>query len=260
VNASPSPRGFPLACAFLAIATALSAPAARADGQSDLRAALVRLGGSAPMKATLEVSTLERRGEGKDAFEKPGQAAVQLEDGPAGLQVRYAPELLARLDAEGRARARDPEAKTPAINALKDVDATEIRPLVAAANALARQLDGATFKTERADTWRGRAARVVRFAIPIETLSAEQKRYVKHFDGTLDVWIAADGTPLASVQHVSVSGRAMVLISFEARDDNERTYAVAGDRLVIVREEWHNVSSGAGEHGDQRIVKTLTVE
>jgi hypothetical protein len=246
--------------ACLAASLALSPLMARADGQADLRAALARLAGSSPMKATLEVSTLERRGEGKDASEKPGRATVQLEDNPGGLQVRYGPELLARLDAEGRARAKDPEAKTPAINALKDVDATEIRPLVAAATALARDIDGATFKAERADSWHGRAARVVSFSIPMDTLSAEQKKYLKHFDGTLDVWIAADGTPLASARHVSVSGRAMVVISFEAQDDNDRTYAVAGDRLVIVREEWHNVSSGAGEHGDQRIVKTLAME
>ena len=255
-----TPRGTPLACAVLAAAMACSPAGARADGAADLHAALARLSGSSPVKATLEVSSLRRNGEGKDAFEKPGLATVQLEDGPAGLQVRYAPELLARLDAEGRARARDPEAKTPASNALKDVDATEIRPLLAAADALARQLDGATFQAERADTWHGHAARVVRFAIPMDTLSAEQKRYVKHFDGTLDVWIAPDGTPLASAQHVNVSGRFMVVIGFEAQDDDERTYAVAGDRLLVVRDESHTLSSGAGEHGEERVVKTLTVQ
>jgi hypothetical protein len=253
---SPSP----LAAACLAAVLASAPLAARADAQSDLRAALARLGGTGLLKATLDVSTLERRGEGKDASEKPGQASLKLEDGPQGLQVHYAPDLLVRLDAEARARAKDPEAKTPASNALKDVDATDIRPTIAAAGALARELEGATFQAERADAWHGRPARVVRFSIPMDTLSVEQKKYVKHFDGTLDVWIAADGTPLASTRHVSVSGRAMLVISFEAQDDHERTYAVAGDRLVVAREVWRNVSSGAGEHGDQRIVKTLTVD
>jgi hypothetical protein len=249
-----------LAGAVLAAALALAASPARADAQSDLRSALARLAGEAPVKATLEISSMQRRGEGKEAFERAGRAAIQVEDGPRGLQLRYGAETLARLDAEARASGKDPDARTPTIDALKEVDAPGVRPLLAAAGALARQIDGATFKGERAEAWRGRPARLVSFAIPMETLSKEQKQYVKNFDGTLDVWIAADGTPLASAQHVSVSGRAFVVISFEAKDDLERTYAVAGDRLVVVRDERHDTSSGAGEQGEHRVVKSLALE
>lgn len=249
-----------LARALLAAVLAVAGGAARADAQADLRAALARLAGEAPVKATLEVSSTKRQGEGKEATERAGRATIQVEDGPRGLQLRYGPDTLERLDAEGRATTRDPEAATPTINALKELDATDILPLIAAARPLVRQIDRATFKGERSEAWRGRPARVVTFTMPMETLTKEQKKYVKKFEGTLDVWIAADGTPLASAQRISVSGRALVVIGFEAKDDLDRTYAVAGDRLVVVRDERHNTSSGAGEQGEERVVRSLALE
>jgi hypothetical protein len=253
----PHPARLRAALAALLVA---AAGGARADAQSDLRAALVRLAGTAPVKGTLDVATTKRHGEGKDAFERTGRAAIEVEDGPRGLQIRYAADVLARLDAESRASGKDPEAITPTVDAVKEVDATGIVPLLAAARALGRQIDVATFKSERVEAWRGQPARVLRFAIPMESLSKEQRKYVRHFDGTLDVWIAADGTPLASVQHVSLSGRALVVIGFEAKDDVERTYAVTGDRLVVVRDEHHDVSSGGGQQGEEREVKSLALE
>jgi hypothetical protein len=254
------PSFFSAPAVLFAGALLLATGAARADAQADLRGALARLAGDVPVKATLEISSTKRHGEGKEAVERTGRAAIQVEDGPRGLQLRYGADTLSRLDAEARAKGKDPDATTPTIDALKEVDATDVLPLVAAARALVRQIDGATFKGERPEAWRGQAARVVSFAIPMETLSKEQKKYVKKFDGTLDVWIAADGTPLASAQHVNVSGRALVVIGFEAKDDLQRTYAVAGDRLVVVRDERHSVSSGAGEQGDDRVLKTLALE
>jgi hypothetical protein len=254
----PSTAARPFLLAGLALA--IAAPAARADGLSDLRAALGRLGGTTPLKATLEIATLDRHGEGKEARDKPGQAGARIEDGPRGLQIAIAPETLARLDAESRALGRDPEAKTPATLALKGLAPTDVRPLTAAATALARLLDESAFKGERVQPWQGRPARVVSFSIPIDKLTAEQRKYVRKFEGTLDVWIAPDGTPLASGTHIAASGRAMLVISFEAHDDAERTYAVVGDRLVTVREETSSASSGAGEHGERQAVRTLTLE
>jgi hypothetical protein len=255
-----TPTLFPFLRTGAMAACALAGGLAHADARSDLRTALARLAGEGPIRGTLEVSSMKRHGEGKEAFERAGQAAIQIEDGPRGLQLRYGADALARLDAEARASGKDPEAKTPTIDALKEIDAPGVRPLLAAAEALGRQIEGATFKGERAEAWRGRPARVVSFTLPMETLNREQKKYVKHFDGTLDVWIAADGTPLASAQHVNVSGRALVVIGFEAQDDLDRVYAVAGDRLVVVRDEHHDVSSGAGQQGEERVVKTLALE
>jgi len=248
----------PIAFRLLTVAAMLlAAPLARADGLADLKGALARLQAQTPLKATLDVKTVDRRGEGSDAIEKQGQASISVEDGARGLQVLYARDTLARMDSESRQLARDPKAKTPTVWAIGKLDSSEIVPMTSAASALLRHLDESQFKAEKADTWNGKAARLLTFSIPIDKLPPEQRKYVKQFDGTLSVWIAADGTPLASETHVVVKGRAFIVVSFDAVDDWSATYSVIGDRLLTLRAESHSTSNGAGEHGEQRTVKTL---
>ena len=170
-----------------------------------------------------------------------------VDDGARGLQVLYGRDTLARMDAESRQLARDPKAKTPTVWAIGKLDSSEIVPMTSAASALSRSLDEDRFKAEQADTWGGRPARLLTFSIPVDKLPPQQRKYVKEFDGT----------PLASQAHVVVKGRAFVVIGFDAVDDWNTTYAVLGDRLLALRAENRSTSNGAGEHGEQRVVKTL---
>jgi hypothetical protein len=242
----------------LALVAALLAPlGARADGLADLKIALARLQAQTPLKATLEVRTLERHGEGAEATDKQGQVSLALEDGARGLQVLYAKDVLTRLDAEARQLVRDPKARTPTVWALDKLDSGDMVPMASAAQALARKVDEAVFKAEKPDSYDGKPARLLTFSVPSSKLSEQQRKYVKDFDSTLSLWIGADGTPLASQTHTQVKGRAFVVVSFEAVDDTSATYAVLGDRLLTVRSENHSASSGAGEKGEQRVVRTL---
>ncbi len=250
-------HSLPAVRSLCVVATLLAACPVRADGLSDLKAALARLQAQTPLKATLDVKTVERRGEGADASEKLGQASVGLEDGTRGLQLLYAKDTLARMDAESRQLVRDSKAKTPTVWALAKLDSTEFVPMASAAPALARSLEESVFKSEKVDTWGGKPARLLTFMVAMSKLPEQQRKYVKEFDSTLSVWIAADGTPLASESRAAVKGRAFVVVSFEAVDETSSTYAVLGDRLVTLRSENHVSSSGAGEHGEQRMTKTL---
>ena len=247
----------PIARFLVLAAASLAACAARADGLADLKGALARLQGQTPLKATLDVRTVERHGEGADAIEKLGQASVNVEDGARGLQVLYARDTLARMDAEQRQFAHDPKAKTPTVWALEKLETHEIAPMASAASTLSRNVDEMPFKGEKADTWNGKPARQLTFSIPVSKLPEQQRKYVKEFDGSLAIWIAADGTPLASETRVAVKGRAFVVVSFDAVDESSATYGVFGDRLLTLRSENHSASNGAGEHGDQRVTKTL---
>jgi hypothetical protein len=83
---------------------------------------------------------------------------------------------------------------------------------------------------------------------------------VKKFEGSLDIWIAADGTPLASRAIQNISGRAFVVVSFEQRNESESVYNQVGDRLLTVRKETKNSSSGMGEKGESKVVKTLLIQ
>jgi hypothetical protein len=236
---------------------AMSVSAARADGLADLRAALAGLQAQTPVKATLDVKSLERHGEGKDVDEKIGQASVTLEDGARGLQVTYAKETLARMDVESRQKGRDPKAKTPTLWALGRLDSSDFDPMVSAVATISRWVDESTFVGERVDAWQGKPARVLSFTISMAKLPDQQRKYVKDFDGTLDIWIAADGAPLATASRMIVKGRAFVVVSFDMRDESDATYGVVGDRLLTLHRETHTTNRSGGEVSEVRVVRTL---
>jgi hypothetical protein len=232
---------------------------ARADGQADLRAALARLQGQAPLKANAQAHDWRRTGDGKDAKETQGQVAIGLEDGPRGLQPLYSHELLARVDAESRAVVKDKNAPKPLSQALGQLGFNELRALSAAAPALLREIDDAQFKGESADTWAGKPARKLQFEGSVDSLSESNRKYVREFKLLLTVWVGADGTPLASLRHFDVSGRAFVVVSFEQHSDEQRSFAVVGDRLVATSDEEKGSAKGAGETQAYRIERSLQV-
>lgn len=244
----------------LAAATVMSMPCvAHADGLADLKGALGRMQAQTPVKATLDAKTWRKEGEGKDSDEYAGNAAITLEDGNAGLRLHYSRELMARMDADHQASARNPNAKTPALYALRELGPDDLRPLVSAGDSLARQLERATFKAEKAAAWQGKPARQLTFSLPVSSLSDRDRKYVKAFEGSFDVWIGADGVPLASSLNLHGSGRAFLVVSFEFHQEEQRTYALTGDRLLVTRQESKMSNAGAGERSESRVVKTLQV-
>jgi hypothetical protein len=245
---------------LLAAALGLCGQAAQADGLADLKSALTRLQEQAPLKATLDTRTWRRLGEGKDAEETQGQASVGIEDGTHGMHLSYGKDILARMDAESLALAHNPNARTPTLNAAREFSPTDLRPMISAAGSLARVMERASWKGEKADTCQGKPARLLTFDVAIDTLSDRDRKYVKAFDGHLYVWIADDGTPLASRMIQNASGRAFIVISFEARNEEQQVYALVGDRLVTVRKENYSRASGAGERDESRIIKTLQLQ
>ncbi len=231
--------------------------AVHADGLSDLRGALARLQGLAPLKASVQAKDWRRTGDGTDAKETQGEATIVLEDGPRGLQPLYSHELLARTDAESRAAIQDKSAKKPLSQALSQLGFDELRGLSEAAPVLQREIDDAQFKGESADTWAGKPARKLVFEGSVDRLSEDDRKYVREFKSQLSVWIAADGTPLASRRRLDLSGRAFVVVSFEHHSDLRRGYAVAGDRLVAASEDENGSSKGAGQTQEFRTQRSL---
>ena len=220
----------------LSIAVLCWPAVAGADGLSDLKAALGREQGQAPIKGTLEVTYKHVHGTGKDAVEETGQVALAVEDGAQGLEVAYSHDTVAHLDAESLARERDKNAKVPTLPAVEMLRYRDIRGMTAAAQALERLLERSKFVSERQEAWNGQPARVLRFdmGLPPE-VDDKQREYIKKHIGELDVWIAPDGTPLASRTHDMASGSAFLFLKFEFGVDEDSTYALAGDRLIAVK-------------------------
>lgn len=246
--------------ALIMCATLLCAGTARADGLADMKAALARAGASAPLKALVETHTWRKLGEGADAEEDRGSASITVEDGARGLNVVHGKEVLARMDAELRARARNPDSKTPTLSALDELGPRDVLALTSAATGLARAIERGQFKGERADTYQGKSVRALRFDMPMSALSTREKKYAKKFSSVLDVWIGADGMPLASRLRQSMSGRAFVVVSFDSVNEEESVYSVVADRLLAVRKETRGSASGAGEKDERKVVTTLQVQ
>ncbi|MCZ8234165.1 MAG: hypothetical protein O9335_03310 [Inhella sp.] len=223
-------------------------PWAHADAVRDLKSALNRLQGQTPIKGQVSIKSESRQNEGKDdARVDHGAAQVAFDDSPQGLRLLYPQPLLMRAQQEDAAKDANPKAKTPTVTGLSSLDHQDVRQMTRAADDLLRTLNRSTFKNERTDTWQGQAARVVSFDVPLR----EPNKYAKKFSNVLEVWVGADGTPLAARQTQTMSGRAMMVISFEMSATEETHYTVVGERLVAVRRNSQSSGEGAGEKGKQ---------
>ncbi|UUZ56712.1 hypothetical protein LP419_17575 [Massilia sp. H-1] len=135
---------------------------ARADALADLKTALARTAVQAPLRAAIESQTWRKLGEGADADEDSGQASVLAEDGPRGLSLTHAREMVARMERELQARARNPNSKTPTMAALEEMGPHDVLALTCASAALSRARNGAC--TRASAPIPGRAGRCARSA------------------------------------------------------------------------------------------------
>ncbi len=246
-----------LAAASLLLA--IAAAPAHADGLSDMKAALERASVATPVKATIEARTWRRTGEGKEAEDDAGQVSLGIDDGPRGLNILYSKEILARIENDKKLKAKNADAKTPTATALQELSPSNVLPFISAAPTLTRSIEKAVLKGERAEAYQGKPARVLTFEIPMSTLSKQTLKYAKKFDSTLEIWIGADGMPLASRNRTSVSGRAFVVVSFESTSEENSVYAQVGERLVTVKRDARGSSSGAGEKQEFKNSYSMTL-
>ena len=246
--------GRALAGLALGLTLALPAQPVRADALDELREALGKLRGAMPLRATVtaRINATVREDSDKARVES-GSASLVMEDGPQGLRLVYSPDVLARSSAERAAQRRDGKAPTPTSTAMARLDVGELAGMAQAAPELLRWLEVARLRSERRDTWNGAPARVLSLDLAID----RESKHVRSASSTVDVWIDAQGRPLASKAVSSVSGRVMMVITFEARSTDDRVYAVVGDRLVVTRWESSSSGSGMGQSGDSKAVVTL---
>src|SRR5664279_6214038 len=84
-----------------------------ANGLDDLRAALQKLPGFEPVKATLEHSFWRQITDDKKPTVSQGKISAQLEDGPQGLKVTWGKATLQQAGKEIAAQEREPELGKP---------------------------------------------------------------------------------------------------------------------------------------------------
>jgi hypothetical protein len=242
---------------LFAVALLLSCPLAQADALADLKQTLSTLNGSEPVNAKLDFTFSRRSGSDDEAVvTPPATVAVDVGLDAAGLRMNWSPATLAAAEAESN--QTDPEAKKPVSGALTEVTVTDVSEYLHAAPKLLNLLQQAELLEDKADTWQGQPAHVLSFKLN-PPLSKQDQKYVKELDASARIWLDADGVPLAAERKFKVSGRAMLVISFESSSEETFEYQRSGDHLVVLKHHKHDSSSGGGESGQRQTDARLTL-
>jgi hypothetical protein len=218
---------------------------------ADLAAALGQLGGTQVVRARVEHRFAFAQGD--DLPRPEGLVRATAVAGPDGLQVTWDRALLADAEREEQQLVGAPDTPTPVRDALLDLRILTLAHVLDAAPELLRTLRGAELVEVRDEPRDGAPARllVLRVTPP---LGARERRYVKEVAATARLWLGADGLPIALEQHVEARGRAFLVITFQVELEERLRLARQGDRLVALRRESEQRSSGAGEKSWRRSV------
>lgn len=231
----------------------------RADAVADLKALLLRQSATTPVAAQVAFAYTDTHGEEKAATTTTGQATAQVALAAAGLRIVWSPDQLTLVAREQAEAAGQPKPVMPTREAMRRLDGATLLDYFMAAPQLLRVLEIAQLTGEQADTWQGQPARRLTFKLNLP-LSEEDRKMIKQIDATAQIWLAADGQPLAAERNIALKGRALLVISFEHVQKETFTYARAGERLVVVSHVQETMDKGGGQHSRTQSQTTLTLQ
>jgi hypothetical protein len=227
------------------------------DPIAQLVGALARLPATTPVRARVEHQVMFTQGDEEQA-PPAGKATATASSGPEGLRITWSPALLARAEAEERARIANPEAPTPTRDAVSDLRTLAMARALDAVPEMLAALSEATLVEDRVETFEGAPTRVLLLQVK-PAIAARDRKYVRDIEATARIWLGPDGVPLAADRRVLLKGRIFLIITFEIEQREALRFRRSGDRLVVVRQESDFRSSGAGERRDRRAVTEVSV-
>ncbi len=227
--------------AYFSIFTASTSFTAYADGLADLKKALAQLEGNSPISATLESSFTEKRGKKKQQKTKTGQIQVNLANGHHGLQMAFNAETLTKLEQEAEQKEKDEDTNTPTLNAVNDIDVTEMNNMLSAAPNLLRFINKAQFINEQQINDLGHSLRQLNFDLPLAAVieNKEVHEYVDEFNGRYQITIDDNGVPIESKITFNGSGSAYIFFTMTLSQSNTSAYRLINDRLVNTEKTFH---------------------
>jgi len=232
-------------------------PLAMADGLADFRSALTQLQSIDPIAVDAQFKLFGRSGEHGELIEREGVINMRLEDGANGLRAVYSPALIAQLHAEELAKIEDENVKNSALNAVGQFEYWEWRELLYPAAQMELVLGRYNFVSETMDAFNGSPTRLLTFSMPKEKIDKGFRKYVKKYKNRLQVWIDEDGVPLASQLTENGSGRIFIVIGFTFKNEIHTEYRQQGARLIAVKREVKDESSGATMQSQRHFIATL---
>lgn len=230
-----------------------------AGALDDLRARLDGLNGSGagPLKATAEVRFNASLGEAGKEKNYASSGALSIETSAQGLRLSWsaAQTAAARREADARQADGTPAAIPTTLDILKPSEAAE---LLDYAPVLRRQLDGATLLQDSPAQWQGKPARLLVLSL-VPRLSEEERKLVKQADTRLQLWLDAEGIPLA-LEYSMQAKASKFFISLSLASKQTRRFLVAANRLIVVAAEEETRSAGMGEVSSTRRTVALTLD
>lgn len=235
----------------------LTSPRVAADGLADFRSALAQLQSSAPIAVEAQFKLFGRSGEHDELIEREGLINVRLEDDENGLRAVYSPELILQLHTEELAKIEDENVKNSALNAVGQFQYWEWRELLYPAAQMELVLGRYNFVSEKMDLLNGNPTRLLTFSMPKEKIDKNFRKYVKKYKNHLQIWIDDKGVPLASQLTENGSGRVFIVIGFSFKNAIHTEYRQQGARLIAVKREVKDESSGATMQSQRHFITTL---
>jgi hypothetical protein len=232
---------------YAALLALLFAHPCLANGLDDLRAALAALPGQGTLRGTFDART-ESTEKGKPT--ESAQARAFVEEDAGSLRVRWERGLLRRANDE----SRPPKGvkKHDTLSALIGAaSAVKLSNAMNYASPLLKSLEEGQLKSERADSWQGRPARLLELSL-VEPNPDEDHVTMKESVHTAWVWMAADGTPFAASVVHRRRASVMMFISLEQDATEEFVFRVIGDRLVVLKRDEQGTGAGLGIHARYR--------
>lgn len=230
---------------------------AAADGLADFRAALQSQSND-PIVVNTQFKLFGRSGEHDALIEREGLIDVRLEDGANGLLVAYASPLIAQLHSEELAKIADENVRNSALNAVGQFEYWEWREILYPAAQLELVLGRYQFINEKPDVLNGQPVRLLTFRMPLERVDKGFRKYIKKYNNRFRVWIDDKGIPLASQVTETGSGRVFIVIGFKFKNETHTRYQQQGQRLLAVRREVKEESSGATMQNQRHFIVTVT--
>lgn len=240
-----------------ALLVLLVATGASADSLTDTRAALTHLAAQDPIRATYEVQR-NVSNEGKFGNEKfTGKAEVEIESDRNGLRIIFSRALLEQAEREQAARQRNGKQVTPVTNTLGEIGPLPTAAVVDFAPRLLRMLDAAKVVEDRGGTWAGKPAHILILKLADPPPDNDVGK-VTILENKLTLWLGTDNVPVAA-EHLRTVKFSFLIFKGQSKSKRSWHFATVGDRLVTVRHEEQESSSGMGQKGSESRVETVKV-
>lgn len=240
---------------YAALLVLLLSNAACASGLDDLRTALGTLQGQGSLRGTFEARQFKQEVDSKKGPESAA-ASAQVEEDASGLEIRWDRATLKRA-AEEASPPKGAKRSESLSTLIGTSSALRVSNLVNYAPAFLRALDGAQLKSEHADTYQGKPARVLELTL-VERAPDDQHVSMKENTHTAQVWLGADNLPLAATVAHKRKAKVMVFLSFEQQAKEDFVFGVTANRLIVLKREEQGTAKGIGSDAQYRNTYSFT--